>query len=166
MQRRQFVYTSLLTGAAALFTLKKSFAAPSQDVSHRASFKNPQVAEKIAAVQQTIQDCLKKGETCRKHCEDRLAAGDSIFEKCLFNVQQMLLLCDVTGKLAAIQSPLLPQTLNSCISSLESCRDACLEHKAHFAHGMHLECKACAEACAQCLTACNQLKTALSNTSA
>jgi Cys-rich four helix bundle protein (predicted Tat secretion target) len=163
MERRTFIFRSIFASAAAFILPKWTFAnSGATDLSSPVSYKSSEVLEKIGLIQASMQDCLKKGKVCAKHCEDLISAGDARFQKCLFTVQQMSVMCEATGKLAGLKSPLMSQILDSCIASLETCRDACLEHKDHFVHGMHLECKACAEACVACLDACRSLKKSLS----
>jgi hypothetical protein len=45
------------------------------------------------------------------------------------------------------------EQLAATIAAAKACSTACHEHESHWAMGMHLECKACAEACDALVTA-------------
>jgi hypothetical protein len=59
-----------------------------------------------------------------------------------------------TQNLVARQSVSAKKLAEACAAVCKECAGACLEHKAHWAHNMHLECKACMEACTACANAC------------
>jgi len=73
-------------------------------------------------------------------------------------VRQTQALCRATGALATMKSVYTEGMLDVCARACDDCQAACEEHKAHWAHGMHMECKACAEACAALSEAVASLK--------
>ena len=99
------------------------------------------------AMLDAIEACVAKGELCRAHCQTQLANGAKEFGHCNAAVTDMLEVCRATASLVARQSLSAKRMVDVCAAVCKECSAACLEHKAHFAHGMHLECKACMEAC-------------------
>ena len=161
MERRSFILSSMVATVAAVLP-KFAFASGANAQSGAAIYTDAEIFKKLAAIGESTADCLKKGKACEAHCKKQIAAGDKDFEKCYSSVRAMMILCDATGKLAALKSTQIRGILDACIASLETCRDACLEHKEHFAHGMHLQCKECEESCEHCIDHCKDLKAALS----
>jgi len=94
-----------------------------------------------------LHTCIAKGELCQAHCQTQLASGDKEFGHCMAAVTDMLEVCHATASLVARQSPHAREQIVACVAMCKECSAACAEHKAHFAHGMHMECKACMEAC-------------------
>lgn len=161
MERRSFILSSMVAAVTAVLSPKSVFAAGTTAQSGAAIYTDADIEKKLAAVRESTADCLKKGKACADHCKKEISAGDQDFGKCYSSVRAMMILCDATGKLAALKSTQIRGVLDACISSLETCRDACLEHKEHFAHGMHLQCKACEESCEKCIDHCKDLKASL-----
>jgi Cys-rich four helix bundle protein (predicted Tat secretion target) len=102
----------------------------------------------------TLADCVAKGTACNAHCQTELAQGAKDFVHCATAVMDMLALVLATQSLVSRQSVNAKKLVDVCAAACRECAAACLEHKAHWAHGMHLECKACMEACNACVTAC------------
>ena len=127
----------MVAAVTAVLSPKSVFAAGTSGQSGAAVYTDAEITKKLAAVEESTADCLKKGKACADHCRKQISAGDKDFEKCYSSVRAMMILCDATGKLATLKSTQIRGVLDACISSLETCRDACLEHKEHFAHGMH-----------------------------
>ena len=100
-----------------------------------------------SAFLETVYACIVKGEACQAHCQSRLANGEKEFAHCHAAVTDMVEVCRATASLVARQSAHAKEQVAACVAVCKECSAACLEHKAHFAHGMHLECKACMEAC-------------------
>ena len=142
MHRRE-----LLTAAAGAAVLA---AAATADAKPGADPKPDATAALLAA----IADCQRTGELCRAHCAKQLADGDKAFAHCNVAVQAMLATVAAAATVAALGSPQAKQLVTVCSAICKECEDACAEHKAHFAHGMHLECRDCMNACAACEKAC------------
>ncbi|HEY1547472.1 MAG TPA: hypothetical protein VGG28_06620 [Kofleriaceae bacterium] len=101
-----------------------------------------------------LADCIAKGVTCNAHCQTQLAQGNKDFVHCASSVADMLAIVSATQSLVSRQSPTSKKLVEVCAAACRDCSNACLEHKAHWAMGMHLECKACNDACLTCVTAC------------
>ncbi len=165
LERRSFILTAASAVAAAAVFPRGIFAAGTGNGSGATgpTYSSPEALKALSEINQATSDCMKKGQACADHCKKELSEGHTLFEKCYSSIQAMMALCGATNKLAEIKSTRTAQILDLCISALETCRDACLEHKAHFAHGMHLECRDCAEACSNCITHCKAAKAALTS---
>lgn len=153
MNRRDLFSTSaaglgLLVASSALADGAKKPAGPTAAPA-RASAADPR-AELLAA----LADCLKAGEACIGHCARELAAGDKDMARCNVTTQAMVALCQALTRLAALDVPAAKKVAAVCAEVCKECELACAEHKAHFAHGMHLECQACMNACIACGKAC------------
>ncbi|MGA1370912.1 MAG: hypothetical protein ACO3Z6_04875 [Pseudomonadales bacterium] len=157
MERRSFIGTTVALGAAAFAS--QAFAdagagatAPGLVVTHADTLTL------MAAVAAAAFDCEEKAAVCEQHCLEKLATGDTSFARCSASVRQTQTLCRATAELASMKSVYTESMLDVCARACDDCRAACEEHKAHWAHGMHLECKACAEACAALSDAVAALK--------
>ncbi|HEY1811789.1 MAG TPA: hypothetical protein VGG74_05500 [Kofleriaceae bacterium] len=102
----------------------------------------------------TLADCIAKGTVCNAHCQTELAQGAKDFVHCATAVMDMLAVVAATQSLISRQSVNAKKLAEVCAAACRECAAACLEHRAHWAHGMHLECKACMEACNACAPAC------------
>jgi Cys-rich four helix bundle protein (predicted Tat secretion target) len=159
MQRREFIGASVL--AASGLAVSSAFAQDKAKTSGKLSnlnFVNPDVQKELTSFAELLSRCSLKGQICLHHCEDRLAKGEKEFGPCNTSVQQMVIICDATGKLASMNSVRVKEMLEACINSCQACKDACDEHKAHWAHGMHLDCKDCSEICDKTVAAATKLK--------
>ncbi|HUJ61309.1 MAG TPA: hypothetical protein VLX92_22550 [Kofleriaceae bacterium] len=106
------------------------------------------------AVLDALAVCLAKGALCVAHCQAELAGGHTELAKCSQAVLDMTAVANAAQSLIARQSPNAKRIADLCATTCKACSAACLEHKAHWAHGMHLECRACMEACDDCAKAC------------
>jgi Cys-rich four helix bundle protein (predicted Tat secretion target) len=111
----------------------------------------------FAAVQKTAAECVRAGEACVAHCAKELATGNAQMGKCNLSVHDMLALCRAMLTLASAESPLAKRIAAACADGCKACGQACFEHQEHWAHGMHLACKACYESCLACEQACRAL---------
>jgi Cys-rich four helix bundle protein (predicted Tat secretion target) len=141
MNRREI----LVAGAAGVALLAQGREAAAQA---------PKKADARTALLDSLLKCVATGEACLAHCATELGKGDKSMANCNRRVHEMLALVRATHSLAALDSELLGKAAAVCATACKLCADACGEHKAHFAHGMHLECKACMEACLECEKAC------------
>jgi len=108
-------------------------------------------------VARTAAACVAAGELCVAHCGRELATGNTAMASCNARVHDMLATCRAMVTLASSASPLSRAMAAVCADACKACAAACLEHKAHWAHGMHLECKACYETCLACEKSCREL---------
>lgn len=162
MDRRDFLVSSVgLMGAA----LAPVAVAGSKGGAQGKRFKELQpltdakVVAALAEVEKTALECLAAGAACIRHCQEQMIEGKGIeFQNCSLAAHQMVALCQATGTLAAYRSKLIEEVLEACIEACDVCQRACAEHKEHFSHGMHMECKRCMESCTACRDACRKLK--------
>lgn len=113
-------------------------------------------AEALKKVAVTSLDCEKTGEACVTMCMD-MGSDMPEFAECLRTVRDMLATVHAMHTLAHADSPSAKAQAAVCAETCRVCKEACAEHKKHFEHGMHLECKACMEACEACEKACKAL---------
>lgn len=161
-ERREFLKGSIGAGMAALAFSLDTFLvggnaraeAPPEgmppEVPGGASPAQLEVAKRAAT-------CIAAGDLCVAHCARELAAGNKSMGNCNKKVHDMIATCQAILSLASAGSPLSKSMAAVCADACKACADACGEHKAHFAHGMHLPCKACMESCLACEKACRDL---------
>jgi Cys-rich four helix bundle protein (predicted Tat secretion target) len=111
-------------------------------------------ADPRSALLDALSVCLAKAQLCAAHCQNQLASGARDFAHCNAAVNDLLVVTPATAALVARQSPNAKKMADTCAAVCKECSAACLEHKPHFAHGMHMECKACMDACDACAKAC------------
>jgi Cys-rich four helix bundle protein (predicted Tat secretion target) len=121
------------------------------------TFDKADVLTKLRELASLTSECALAGRICTQHCAERLADGEKEFTRCEQASQQMTVVCEAITQLAAMKSIRIKEMLEACISSCRDCRDACEEHKMHWNHGMHLECKSCAEHCEKVIAASEAL---------
>ena len=155
--RRDFIFKSTQAVLAGLFLTKVSAPVWASSAWTASSSATPD-SKKLTDVAKAAADCLRMGEACLAHCERELATGDNGMAKCSEKVHEMLAVTRAMLTLASMKSPRALEMASLCAEVCRNCADACAEHKEHFGHGMHLECKACMEACQACEKACNSLK--------
>lgn len=104
--------------------------------------------------------CIQAAEPCEAHCQEQLGKGHTEFANCNVRVHETLALTRALMTLAAMGSSHTPKLAAICADACKACSEACAEHKKHFSHGMHLQCKACMEACNDCEKACRKVAVA------
>ena len=160
MERREFLGSAVMLGAAAMTGALGADPARAAGEKGTAGLvvTNTATLGLMVKVRDAAHQCDIKADVCEQHCSERLAALDAAFVRCNTTVQQMQAVCTAAGKLSALKSVHLGAMLGACISACKSCKEACEEHKEHWAMGMHLECRDCAEACANLMTAATTLQ--------
>lgn len=168
LDRRRMVVAALGTvaGVAGLgklaFGASEGSAPAAGDVPKDLVVTDPKLLKLFANVAATASACSASADACVAHCQREIIAGHGKeFARCATTSLQMSAICTAVAKLAAYHAKAVGSFLDGCIAACKACEDACAEHKAHFAHGMHLECKECLEACKKCREACEALKKAL-----
>lgn len=142
---------AILTGMGAVVTLAATAnAQPKPDPKKPA----PPKADPRVALLAALQACLVKARLCEAHCDAQLANGNKEFARCAATVADTIDVGHATEALVARKSGSAKKLVELCSATCKECSAACLEHKAHFAHGMHVECKECMEACDACIKAC------------
>jgi Cys-rich four helix bundle protein (predicted Tat secretion target) len=97
--------------------------------------------------------CLDKGQRCIAHCLVSFKEGDITMADCASKVHEMHAICDAFSYLLASNSEYIKAYASICENVCSDCEKECLKHKEH------IECKACAEACADLV---DQIKLKLS----
>jgi len=154
--RRDFIrQSSVSLAAAAVAGSVFSGFAGLQEVhaSEKAKKADPKKGAAAAFVKAAFH-CIETGELCVAHCSKELAEGNAEMAKCNVSVQSMMAVCSAAARLVALGSSQAKKAVELCASACKECAESCEEHKAHFGHGMHLECKSCGEACREMEKAC------------
>ncbi|HYQ71087.1 MAG TPA: Csp1 family four helix bundle copper storage protein [Gammaproteobacteria bacterium] len=86
--------------------------------------------------------CVDKGERCIAHCLVSFQEGDLELADCAAKVHEMRAICGAFSYLLAANSSYVPDYASICAQVCEDCEKACRKHEEH------IECKACANACA------------------
>jgi len=147
--RRDFIrQSSVSLAAAAVAGSVFSGLLPAEQA--QASDKPKKTESKTAATQAFVKaayHCIETGELCVAHCSKELAEGNAEMAKCNVSVQSMMAVCSAAARLVALGSSQAKKAVELCAAVCKECAESCEEHKGHFGHGMHLDCKACMEAC-------------------
>jgi Cys-rich four helix bundle protein (predicted Tat secretion target) len=122
-------------GAAATVAAAPAFAAmPGHDHSKH-STQQPDMLDAANA-------CVDKGERCIAHCLVSFQEGDLQLADCAAKVHEMRAICEAFSYLLAANSSYVRDYAPVCARVCEDCEKECRKHEEH------IECKACAEACA------------------
>jgi len=149
MDRRTLIIRRM-TGVASTYALQKSaFAAG-------ASAKQTPASATADKLVKALLACIGTAEKCKDQCFDLLSEGKKEFAECFKTTDQMLSMCQTTLHIVSMDSPLAKRTALLCAEFCKACADTCSKHKEHFAHNMHLDCKACMEACIECEKLCRE----------
>jgi Cys-rich four helix bundle protein (predicted Tat secretion target) len=146
MNRRNVLSAGLGLGVAALAS-----RAQAQDAKRPSP---PPASDPRTALLEALAACTAKGQLCAAHCQVQLAAGAKEYARCAAATDDMLAVVAATQSLVARRSASAKKLAELCAAVCKDCSTACLDHKAHWAHNMHLECKVCMEACDHCTKAC------------
>jgi Cys-rich four helix bundle protein (predicted Tat secretion target) len=148
--RRDFITTTGTGVAAAAFlAATEGRAAPAA--------APPRDKDASADVADTASACLRTGEACVAHCTEELGKGNTSMASCNKRVHEMLAMTRAMQTLAASKSEFAKRHAAVCADVCKTCAAACLEHKEHWGHGMHMACKACYDACVACELSCRKL---------
>ena len=86
--------------------------------------------------------CTDKGERCIAHCLVSFQEGDLELADCAAKVHEMQAICGAYSYLLAANSSYSKAYATVCKQVCEDCEKECRKHE------KHIECKACADACA------------------
>jgi Cys-rich four helix bundle protein (predicted Tat secretion target) len=86
--------------------------------------------------------CVDKGERCIAHCLVSFQEGDLQLADCAAKVHEMQAICGAFSYLLAANSSYVSDYAAICARVCEDCEKECRKHEEH------IECKACANACA------------------
>ncbi|MGD8207521.1 MAG: four-helix bundle copper-binding protein [Thiohalocapsa sp.] len=109
-------------------------------------------APKSPGVLNAVNDCVVKAQQCIAHCLVAFQEGDNSLADCARKVNEMLPICKAFSYQLAANSPYVTSLSAVCKQACEDCEDECRKHE-----DKHVECKDCAEACAQVVQAIETL---------
>ena len=140
---------ALLVGAGALGAALATGAGIAGDApGHR----HEDHAPKNPSVLDAVNDCIVKAQQCGAHCLVAFQEGDTTLADCARKVNEMLPICKAFSYQLAGNSPYVKALSAVCRQACEDCEKECRVHE-----DKHVECKECAEACAQVLAAIETL---------
>lgn len=90
-----------------------------------------------------VTECVEKGQRCIAHCLVSFKEGDLALADCAAKVHEMDAICSGYSYLLAANSVYNRDYAAMCARVCEDCEKECRKHEEH------IECKACAEACAE-----------------
>ena len=90
-----------------------------------------------------INNCTGKGERCIAHCLVSFQEGDLELADCAAKVHEMQAICGAYSYLLAANSGYSKAYAGVCKQVCEDCEKECRKHE------KHIECRACADACAE-----------------
>lgn len=128
----------LMLGIGAVAATAYAGAAVSAMPAHDHSKHSAQLPDVLDAT----NSCIDKGRRCIAHCLVSFQEGDMALADCASKVHEMLAVCDAFSYLLAANSGYLKAYAVVCEKVCEDCEAECRKHEEH------IECKACADACA------------------
>jgi len=131
---------SLLAGAGVLLS-EGALAGPTwaQAAPKAGSVKSPH-----QAIIDATKRCENVGNICLRHRQRLTRLGDKSIADCMRSVSVMLPVCMATNRLAQQDAKRLRDLAKVCADVCRDCEAECRKHEFH-----HVECKRCAEACAE-----------------
>ena len=129
----------ILLGMGAVVTAAYAGAAVSAMPEHDHSKHSAQLPDLLDAA----NNCVDKGQRCITHCLVSFREGDVTLAECASKVHEMQAICSAFSYLLAANSEYIKAYAGICEKVCSDCEKECLKHKEH------IECKACAEACAE-----------------
>jgi len=99
-------------------------------------------AAQLPDVLDATNNCVDKGQRCIAHCLVSFREGDTALAECAQKVHEMQAICGAFSYLLAANSEYIKTYAGICETACRDCEEECRKHD------MHIECKACAEACA------------------
>ena len=129
----------LLLGLGAAATVAYAGSAAAAMPGHDHSKHTAQLPDLLNA----INDCTDKGQRCIAHCLVSFQEGDLKLADCAAKVHEMQAICGGYSYLLSANSTYSKDYAKVCAQVCEDCEKECLKHKEH------IECKACADACAE-----------------
>ena len=133
MSRRE-----ILLGMGAVAATAYAGAAVSAMPGHDHSKHSAQLPDLLDAT----NNCLDKGQRCLAHCLVSFREGDVELADCAAKVHEMEAICGAFSYLLAANSGYVKAYAAVCEQACRDCETECRKHEEH------VECKACAEACA------------------
>lgn len=139
----------VLLGLGAVAAAAYAGAAASAMPGHDHSKHSAQQPDLLNAA----NNCLDKGQRCIAHCLVSFKEGDVSLADCASKVHEMQAICSAFSYLLAANSEYVKAYAPVCAQVCRDCEKECRKHEEH------IECKACADACAEIV---DQIKLRLS----
>lgn len=140
---------ALLVGAGAVGVALASGASVAGDAP---GHMHEHHAPKFPRVLDAVNDCVVKAQQCTAHCLVAFQEGDTSLADCARKVNEMLPICRAFSYQLAGNSPYIKALGAVCRQACEDCEKACRVHE-----DKHVECRECAESCAQVVAAIDSL---------
>ena len=99
-------------------------------------------APQLPDVLDATNSCVDKGQRCIAHCLVAFQEGDLTLADCARKVHEMQAVCTAFSYLLTANSGYSKAYASICAQVCQDCEKECRKHEDH------IECKACAEACA------------------
>lgn len=128
----------VLLGVGALGGLAMAGAVQAEGMQHDHSKHTAQQPDLLEA----INTCLDKGRRCISHCLVVFKEGDTSLADCAAKVHEMYAICDAYAYLLSANSTYSRDYAAICARVCKDCEKECRKHE------KHIECRGCAEACA------------------
>ena len=128
----------ILLGVGAAATVAYAGSARSAMEGHDHSKHTAQQPDLLDAA----NDCLDKGQRCIAHCLVSFQEGDVVLADCASKTHEMQEICGAFAYLLAANSEYVAAYASICAKVCKDCETECRKHEEH------IECKACADACA------------------
>jgi Cys-rich four helix bundle protein (predicted Tat secretion target) len=144
ISRRALLIGAGAVGAAIASGASLAGDAPGHKHEHHAP-KHPEILE-------AVNQCVVKAQQCSAHCLVAFQEGDVTLADCARKVNEMLPICRAFSYQLASNSPYVKALSAVCRQACEDCEKECRVHE-----DKHVECRECAEACAQVVAAINKL---------
>jgi Cys-rich four helix bundle protein (predicted Tat secretion target) len=132
---RREVLQGISIAAALAYAGNAASAMPVHDHSKHTS--------QLPGLLDAVYDCLDNGQRCIAHCLTSFVEGDLALAACASKVHEMQAICGGFSYLLAANSEYIKAYAGVCEQVCADCEKECMKHKEH------IECKACAEACAE-----------------
>ena len=140
---------NILLGLGAMATAAYTGSAVAAMPGHDHSKHSAQLPDVLDAA----NNCLDKGQRCIAHCLVAFKEGDTALADCASKAHEMQAICGAFSYLLAANSDYVKAYAPICEQVCKDCEKECRKHEEH------VECKACAEACADIV---DQIKLRLS----
>jgi Cys-rich four helix bundle protein (predicted Tat secretion target) len=131
---RRELLLGLGAAATATYAGMAVSAMPAHDHSKHAA-QNPDLLD-------AMNTCLDKGQRCIAHCLVSFQEGDLKLADCASKVHEMQAICGAYSYLLAANSKYVKAYAGICTKVCRDCEKECRKHEEH------IECRACAKACA------------------
>ena len=138
MLSRREILLGMGAAAAVAYTGTATSAMHEHDHKHDHSTHAPQLPDVLNAT----NNCVDKGQRCIAHCLVSFQEGDLKLADCASKVHEMQAICGAFSYLLAANSKYSKAYAGICAQACQDCEKECRKHDEH------VECKACAEACA------------------